>query len=191
MSIIRLSSNLRGNILNTTGGNDGRLGMFKVGGSGTNPSLFNTGQLVRIFVMAGSVPTDADTLGDLDTFRTGDRLIEWQITNGNDAIATVDGTDGETRKPFGILEATFLVTASQSGTATWLWWTRRQNTTATATDTGTTSPRNLNDQSLDMIMTVGGPGSGLEVEFFTTSIVAGTSYRMQDIVLKMPESFGP
>ena len=120
----------------------------------TYPNWTDSGAKFRL--MQGTVPTDFSTLVS-HTDRAADILVEW-------TVRTTSGSWEDNSDNSIYLTSTDLAYATQSGTATWLWWVNRvYNTTA------------INHQA---VFTVGALGSGEDFELANTSIVAGKGYKL-------------
>lgn len=123
-------------------------------------------------ILKGTVPTDFSFATDMVTYtRTADKLLEW---NGD---LNVTGTYPITLTNYtNLLEIDLpLMTATGSGTASWFWWVAKK-------DSG-------QDIGLQMLGTIGTVGSGSDIEIPDTNVVAGNSYRMQDVRWAMPSGF--
>lgn len=113
-------------------------------------------------LMQGTVPTES-TLPLLESERSSDTLVYWQF---NDFNYNTYPWVTETNSIY--LNGTALTSASQSGTATWIWWYTRNGL----------NPDPNNAIKHQAIFTVGAPGSGSDFELTNTSIVAGNGYRL-------------
>lgn len=121
-----------------------------------NSYPYTTDTIAKFRLMQGTVPTDFSTLVS-STDRAADILVEW-------AVRTTSGSWQDNSDNSIYLTSTDLAYATQSGTATWLWWVNKvYNTTA------------INHQA---VFTVGALGSGEDFELANTSIVAGKGYKL-------------
>jgi len=131
---------------------------FAVSVTGTSPT--QTTSLAKLVLMKGTVPTDFSGL-TVPSSRSSDRLVEW-------TVASTAGSWVEEGDNSIYLQSTDLATASQSGTATWLWWynpywTDYQN------------PAGINHQA---VFTVGDLGSGSDYELANVGIASGKGYKL-------------
>jgi len=119
----------------------------------------------KMRIMKGTVPTDFTGLQSLDA-RSEDLLVEWDSGTSGDA----DVFD----------ESNIVITpynaASQSGTATWFWWTAEEGD---VTDDDA--------MSLQMVGTVGTSNADLIIG--STSIVEGKFYRISGLKFIIPQDY--
>lgn len=114
----------------------------------------------KFVLMKGTVPTDFSGL-TASTSRSSDRLVVWNVASG--AGSWVEETNSI------YLQSTDLATASQSGTATWLWWYNPFFTNYNYTTVGI---------SHQAVFTVGELGSGSDYELANVGIVNGKGYKL-------------
>lgn len=112
----------------------------------------------RFVLMKGTVPTDFTGLTNASVSRSSDRLVTWTVKSA--AGTWVSGGDNSI-----YLESTDLATASQSGTATWLWWYNHQYNAVS----------NILHQA---VFTVGELGSGSDYELANVGIINGKGYKL-------------
>jgi hypothetical protein len=117
-----------------------------------------------------ATPTSTDVLA-----RNSDTLVEWVSTNNNIGPYVVTNSNP-------ILLGTWFAGASQSGTATWFWWYTKQHAT---------NYNEVNNYPFyhEVIGTVGGLGSGTDLELAYPNIVAGNAYRIQNLQVSFPTSW--
>lgn len=122
----------------------------------TNSYPYQTNDRARFVLMKGAVPTDFTAL-TLPSSRSTDVLVSW-------TVKTTSGTWVENSNNSLYLTSTDLAYATQSGTATWLWWY---------------NPKHDNTQILHQaVFTVGTLGSASDFELANTSIVSGKGYKL-------------
>jgi len=117
--------------------------------------------LAKLVLMKGAVPTDFSGL-TLPSSRSSDVLVTW-------TVQSTAGSWVEEGANSIYLQSTDLATASQSGTATWLWW---YNPYFTGGDFPTPG---INHQA---VFTVGELGSGSDYELANVGIVSGKGYKL-------------
>ena len=145
-----------------------------IGGSSyylTNPEVNNfavtatengtTNSRAKLVLMKGTVPTDFSGL-TLVSSRSSDRLVEWTVESS--AGSWVEGDNNSL-----YLQSTNLATASQSGTATWLWWYNPYTTTYY---------QQIEGMSHQAVFTVGELGSGSDYELANIEILNGKGYKL-------------
>jgi hypothetical protein len=115
----------------------------------------------KFVLMKGAVPTDFSGL-TASTSRSSDRLVEW-------TVASTAGSWVEEGANSIYLQSTDLSTASQSGTATWLWWYNPYFTNYNYPTIG------LSHQA---VFTVGELGSGSDYELANVGIISGKGYKL-------------
>jgi len=115
----------------------------------------------KFVLMKGTVPTNFTGLTS-SAARSSDRLVEW-------TVASTAGAWVEEGANSIYLQSTDLSTASQSGTATWLWWYNPYWTDYNYTTIG------LSHQA---VFTVGELGSGSDYELANVGIVSGKGYKL-------------
>jgi hypothetical protein len=130
-----------------------------------------------IFVMKGIVPTDFSTLTSISA-RSTDILVTYRN------VATIGINDFSSsqigQNPVSI--TTLYESATQTGTATWLWWMSVTSVTPFATPyyNATATP------FTQVIGTIGTSGSGADFIMASTSIVTGTQYRLVNLQVQLP-----
>ena len=130
---------------------------FAVTSSVYNDDFENTGY-ARFALMKGTVPTDFSGLTNASSSRSSDKLVTWTVASSSGSW--VNGGDNSIN-----LQSTNLTTASQSGTATWLWWYNQWYA----------SPEVILHQA---VFTVGELGSGSDYELANIGIVSGKGYKL-------------
>ena len=139
--------------------NNVEMNNFAVTTTDTYPYEFTT--FAKFVLMKGAVPTDFSGL-TTSTSRSSDRLVEWTVASTSGSWVDLD-TNGI------YLQSTNLSTASQSGTATWLWWYNPYFTNYNYPTIG------LSHQA---VFTVGELGSGSDYELANIGIVSGKGYKL-------------
>lgn len=142
-----------------------------------NPATLQVGM---IQFMKGTPPTDFSGLTSA-TSRASDVLCTWMDgiyidpTLGVNVASPDFNPSNFTNNPVTI--STNYKNATQSGTATWLWWKVISiNSSVSA----------IAHQAFG---TLGGLGSGMDLELQSTSIVAGQPYRFINLQLTFPTSW--
>ena len=126
---------------------------FAVTTTGSFP--YETTGAAKLVLMKGTVPTDFTGLTSSSS-RSSDVLVTWTVQST--AGSWVSGGDNSI-----YLESTDLASASQSGTATWLWWYNPYSNIA------------IHHQA---VFTVGELGSGSDYELANIGIVGGKGYKL-------------
>ena len=143
-------------------GSDGHEDNVEVNNFAVNSTVFNEGYestgYARFVLMKGTVPTDFSGLTDASGSRSSDRLVTWTVASSSGSW--VNGGDNSI-----YLQSTNLATASQSGTATWLWWYNQWYA----------SPEVILHQA---VFTVGALGSGSDYELANIEILNGKGYKL-------------
>lgn len=116
-----------------------------------------------------TVPNSANVLA-----RNSDTLVEWN--NYYTQWTTTVNTNP-------VIINTPYTAATQSGTATWMWWFVK------TWSGGYVSQNNANAFIHEAVGTVGGAGSGADVELTYPNIVSGVSYRILNLRLQLPTSW--
>ena len=116
---------------------------------------YETTSRAKLVLMKGTVPTDFSELTSPGS-RSSDVLVTW-------TVASTAGSWVEEGANSIYLQSTDLATASQSGTATWLWWYNPYSNTG------------IHHQA---VFTVGALGSGSDYELANTGIVSGKGYKL-------------
>jgi len=130
---------------------------FAVNSTEYNDGFENTGY-ARFVLMKGTVPTDFTGLTNSSDSRSTDRLVTWTVASSSGSW--VNGGDNSI-----YLQSTNLATASQSGTATWLWWYNHQYNA-------------MNNILHQAVFTVGELGSGSDYELANIGILNGKGYKL-------------
>lgn len=132
-----------------------------------------TTSTIRIY--KGAVPTTTTELTAYTT-RDSDVLISFSSSGTTGVTNTsVDPNSNFQNNP--IIITTTFVSASASGTATWF---------RIATDPRATTPL---VNVYNIIGTIGGPGSGADLQMNSTSIVSGNYYRVNNLRIQLPYTF--
>lgn len=122
----------------------------------TNSYPYSSDIYAKFKLMKGTVPTDFTAL-TLPTSRSTDVLVTW-------GVKTSSGSWVENADNSLYLTSTDLAYATQSGTASWLWWY---------------NPKHDSTSILQQaVFTVGTIGSGSDFELVTTSIDSGKGYKL-------------
>ncbi len=123
-----------------------------------------------IALMKGSVPSDLSSLTSY-TVRSSDVLVSFSThsLHFSPSQPTVNPS----------VYSTIYVNATQSGTATWFWWTVRPTYSLDG-------PNNIVHQ---IVGTVGLTGSGSDLELGDVNIVSGSPYRIINLRLSFQSSW--
>ena len=125
-------------------------------------------------IMQGSVPSNFSTLTSFSA-RSSDVLVSFfpAITSQGDFSPSITSANPATI-------STVYKTATQAGTATWLWWL--------ITQTQATSPYYNSSATLyhQMIGTVGATGSGADFIMSSTTISTSYQYRVLNLQIQLP-----
>lgn len=116
---------------------------------------YETTSRAKLVLMKGTVPTDFSGL-TAPSSRSSDVLVTW-------TVESTAGTWVDEGANSIYLQSTDLATASQSGTATWLWWYNPYSNTG------------IHHQA---VFTVGELGSSSDYELANTGIVSGKGYKL-------------
>jgi hypothetical protein len=139
-------------------------------GAANGPLVYNTnygGASGTLYIMKGSVPSNFTGLTLIN--RTSDILITYETINGD------FNSSSYVNNVFTL--NTSLVQATGTGTATWFW----------IYNVGEVNYAVVPVQQI--IGNVGTIGSGADLEIQTNSIVAGSPYRVSNLVFVMPDSW--
>lgn len=143
-------------------GGDGYQANVEVNNFAVNSTFLSEGfestGYARFVLMKGTVPTDFTGLTDASGSRSTDRLVTWTVASSSGSW--VNGGDNSI-----YLQSTNLATASQSGTATWLWWYNHQYNA-------------VNNILHQAVFTVGELGSGSDYELANVGILNGKGYKL-------------
>lgn len=137
----------------------------------------------NIAICQGSVPASADDVMTAAS-RSADILVNWLMKNispgapypgqntANDFAITNESTN-----PIQI--NSIYRAAVASGVASWFWWMVRWSNGSTIQDTHLHA----------IIGTVGGVGSGADLEIPDVNIVSGQSYRLRNLRINFPDNW--
>ena len=125
-------------------------------------------------IMQGSVPSNFSTLTSFSA-RSSDALVIFVPGAGTIGDFSPSNTSANPA-----LISTVYKTATQAGTATWLWWLVVSGQTASPFYTTSTAPIH------QMIGTIGTSGSGADFIMSSTTISTSFQYRVVNLQLSIP-----
>jgi hypothetical protein len=142
----------------------------------------------RFLLMQGAVPTIADLLPGAPMAlsvgaRAADILVKWDSTYWSSTNSANDFGQSRTNVNPIILSSLY-VNASQAGTATWFWWFNQRFAGGSAYVNDALHP-----PISSIIGTVGGAGSGADLELPSTAITLGQPVRVYNFRLQTPTSW--